>query len=141
MLCTADRTRRTVVNSNTEAELNSAIVVGIPLMLFSFIAIPISLILCFFFPSLPLGFGITARFGPVVVFAFIMAVAAGCWWWEGVRQVLRSTNWKSAEGIAKTLALVVGITVYIAMSFVGAFLPASPGSEPPGRPGLADIRP
>lgn len=103
------------------------------------IGLPISLLVSFFAPDLPLPFGFTGKQLPFIPWTVVMLSVAVAWFVDGVQMIFKDMDWKSPKAIAGSMAMLLLLMVLVLGGFVSSFV--SDDSLLSGeRVGIGDLR-
>jgi len=103
------------------------------------IGLPISLLVSFFAPELPLPFGLTGRQLPIVPWIVVMLSLAVAWFVDGVQMIFSDMDWKAPKVIVVRMGLLVLLVVFVLGGFISSFV--SDSSSLSGEPvGIGDFR-
>lgn len=109
---------------------------SVPVLL---IGLPISLLVSFFAPDLPLPFGFTGKQLPFIPWTVVMLSVAVAWFVDGVQMIFKDMDWKSPKAIAGSMAMLLLLMVLVLGGFVSSFV--SDDSLLSGeRVGIGDLR-
>lgn len=109
---------------------------SVPVLL---IGLPISLLVSFFAPDLPLLLGLTGRQLPFIPWAVVMFSVSVAWFVDGVQMIFRDMDWRSPKAIAGSMAMLVLLVVFVVGGFLNSF-DSDNSSLSGARVGIGDLR-